>query len=156
MHLSTLERASLGRLDQGELPMLARASLGRLRNGQGIPGGDDAPHVGRSGKSRRWIRYHFENVEDEIKAAVRALQRLEERPTKANAKKAATAIKKIDTQDVSEPIVDASLRGTAFAVESEEFVKAYRQLRFVLEQIEKFRLREKQQEEAVIVLLLNL
>ena len=159
MHLSTLHRASLGRLDQGALPMLGRASLGRLRDGVGRKvGGDDAVVIGESGSARRFIRKQFPEVYDSVEAAIAAIERAEKKPNKQQLRRARTALRAVKTE-AEDQTVRASLSGAAMASELlsiDELLKAKRQLRFVLEQIEAFKLKDKREEDALLALLLAL
>lgn len=161
MHLSTLHRASLGRLDQGALPMLGRASLGRLCNTEARnTGGDDAPgvHIGESGAARRFIRKQFPEVYDSVEDAIKAIERAEKKPNKQQLRRARTALRAVKTE-AADQTVQASLSGAAMASELlsiDELLKAKLQLRFILEQIEAFKLKDQREEDALLALLLAL
>lgn len=161
MSLTSLGLASEGLLDRGGLPSLHIGTLGHLRSGGGARpiGGDDAPPViGKTGEARKWLRDQVGgDVYSSVRAAMESLERALKRPSK---KKVATANRAIQRAKVAalnalEPTVRASLIGAAGMNydSAADLKRAFRQLGFVMAQIEAFRRREAQEEEAIVMLL---
>lgn len=121
-----------------------------------IVGGDDAPGFAKSGRARRYIRYEALEAKDSIEAAIRAIKRARRKPTKKAVKKAVNAINKAVAPDPYD--LGAKIRiheAQAQLPDIAGLQRALRQLQLILDALKAFQKKEKQEEEAIIALLLT-
>lgn len=119
----------------------------------------DAP-IGQSGSARRWIRSRVGGkTYDNIRDALKAIERAKRKPSRKTVKKAVGAIQKAVGTNYDPYDFSSVIRGREAIRETQEpdisaLLRAMRQLELLAAAFEAFHRKDKQEEEAVIALLL--
>ena len=134
-HLSTLARASFGRLDQGANATLARISLGRLAENEPRRRGDDGGRSYYTGEAQEWLKRGYQaEVEEALDAVQQALQ-------EATPK----------TKEIAQAAIDRVQKSAPNRIPSFDMRKAEAALSSLLARIQAAR-----EEEEIVLLMMNI